>query len=135
MNFEWDPIKKQVSYILKWGDGETVTVDWMKFYARYFVIQHLHWDGRYKDVLGDGETQTRFFLMCDGFGKFRDYLHYFSQVGGYDWSHVRDSSLETMLEIAGILADEFWATPFSEMAEQILHDAASVGKTPPEYLE
>lgn len=131
MNYTWNSENKTVSYTLPWD--ETLTVAWEQFFAYWFVVSHLYWDGRFKSVLNAADA-TRYFLKCDGFGKFRDWMHYFSQVGGYDWSHVRDSNYETMLEIAQELAAEFWDKDFATMASERIGWAESVGKTPPEFL-
>ena len=132
--YTWDAATKTVSYSYPWG--EVVKVDWLKFYARFFMIGHLHWEGRYRSVLDRRPgALTRYFLKCDGFGKHESIMDFFRRTGtDYDWSHIRDTSYPTALEIARELSTEFWDKDFEEMADQVIKWAASVGKTPPEFL-
>lgn len=65
-------------------------------------MRAVHCSNLYYNLLGDGarhlplEDRTEIYLACDGFGSMssgeaREWMLDYMQ-GGWDWSHVRDSS-------------------------------------------
>ena len=61
-----------------------------KFYTRNFAIAYLSYNGIMRNNIDDN-LFTELYLMCDGFGKI-DYKE--ANDICFDWSHVRDASLE-----------------------------------------
>jgi len=99
MNYTYNEQTDTVSYEL--FNNETVTVDFKTFWIRQLVMDHMHYNGKFKNMV-NGQQWLEAYLLCDGFGKGIDPLMAASQ--SYDWSHVRDSSDETLLEVAQYLA-------------------------------
>lgn len=80
------------------------TWDYFTFYAVNFAIQHLSFTGQYKSVLG-GEQWKEAYLMCDGFGPVDED---WAKGQSWDWSHVRDSNVETLVKVADWIASNKW---------------------------
>ena len=57
---------------------------------RYFVVQHLRYTGKWYTSVND-EVWVKCFQAADGFGPWDDELAEYLK-GGWDWSHIRDSS-------------------------------------------
>ena len=87
--------------------GETVTVSFDSFYARAFVVQHLNWMGVYRSFLSVDQFWTAY-EMCDGFGPMEAMTQEERDSVGFDWSHVRDSTFETLWKVADWIANEQW---------------------------
>jgi hypothetical protein len=103
-NATFNPTDNSVTYVNFLG--ETVTESYVSLYARKFVVDHLNWDGPfYHKILTHDEAWTAY-CMCDGFGKMTPAWH---AAYGFDWSHVRDSSLATFGEVADYIARLHWA--------------------------
>lgn len=62
------------------------------------IVSVLHWNGENKDKFTD-EERYNLYLMCDGFGK-RSREELLRINDGWDWSHVRDSSHDTITQVA-----------------------------------
>lgn len=56
-----------------------------------FLVPYLHYDGEHKDALNP-DVKREALELCDGYGK-TDKPELL-----YDWSHVRDSSVEALAE-------------------------------------
>lgn len=108
--------------------NETITVPFKDHYARWFVIEHLHSDGYYKSVLHLTEL-VEAWLMCDGFDE--------SVPDGYklgDWSHVRDSSYESLVGVAQWIATKRWDRTLDQIISDMLYNAAAVSCNPLDFL-
>lgn len=70
---------------------------------RKLVVAYLHAAGSRNDVLSDAET-WELYCLADGFGK-RTPEELEEINGGWDWSHVRDSSPEAFAKMAAWLRD------------------------------
>lgn len=78
------------------------------FFARSFVQEHLHWNGRYSKGILSNEQQQQAYLLCDGFGNLAD-LHPLSDARvNWDWSHIRDSSYDAFERVADWIASVKW---------------------------
>ena len=64
--------------------------------ARTFVISFLHYNGQFKAKLSS-QQWLKAYLMCDGFGSIDAQ---WADEQCYDWSHVRDSSMEAFEKVA-----------------------------------
>jgi len=128
-NATFNPTTKEVTY----DNGlETVTVPYFQLYARKFVIDHLNWDGPFYHKVLTHDESWQAYCMCDGFGKMSESWF---ESHDYDWSHVRDSSLDTMVEVADYIAHKHWAIPsIMAQAEEMLAQAQKIGFNPVDLL-
>lgn len=70
---------------------------------REFVIEHLHWDGKYRNCISEYDHQV-LYGMADGFGLLTS--KELSGINdGYDWSHIRDSSPEAFKRMADYIKE------------------------------
>lgn len=66
--------------------------------ARDLVVEHMHYDGASRELL-TSEEFWEVYCLGDGFGKCSpERLRGIN--GGYDWSHIRDSSPEGWVAMA-----------------------------------
>lgn len=71
----------------------------MNYNSRTFVLSHMARDGANRDKLSLNEW-IGVYLQGDGFGKITDE---FAREHCYDWSHVRDSSIQGFKAMAAFL--------------------------------
>jgi hypothetical protein len=62
------------------------------------VTEHLHWDGAHRGSLPNN-VFSELYVMADGFGQ-HDAETLATINGGYDWSHIRDSTPEAYTRMA-----------------------------------
>lgn len=68
------------------------------------IVSHMHFNGnRYRKDLTDEQMWT-IYCLADGFGKMTSAE--LSKInGGWDWSHIRDSSDEAITRMANRIRD------------------------------
>lgn len=105
--------------------------DFLTQYAERFVVDHLHWNGKYAKLI-DSKTMWEAYCKCDGFGKMSRQWH---DSYGFDWSHVRDSKPETFIEVADFIAGKLWYhRSIAALVDHIIADCARVGLSLEDYL-
>lgn len=75
-------------------------------YASEYVCNHMHWDGQLNATMKASGKWWDAYCMFDGFGKKTREWH---DEYGFDWSHVRDSSEETIIQVARWIKDNVYA--------------------------
>jgi len=72
--------------------------DFSKRYVRKFVVDHLYFHGSLRLLLTN-KQQWQAYCLADGLGKCSE-AELKEINGGWDWSHIRDSSDEALREMA-----------------------------------
>ena len=130
MTTKFNPENQTVEITKPWGEVETVS--FIEYFSHKFVSEHLHWDGRFKDVLTPSEWKEAY-LMCDGFGLIDERTA--TEDLKWDWSHVRDSQWTTLIEVADFIASLHWTLKdIQELVLQRLLDCHRVELDPVESL-
>ena len=114
-----------------WGQKETAT--YRQVYARSFVVEHLHYSGMFRSFV-DGEMFQHCIELADGFGAYdADLAEYFK--GGFDWSHIRDSSWAAFEHMAEYLVDTKWVDDsFDAMIAKNLQWSKDLDISPLDFL-
>lgn len=119
--------QEKMEVTITWNPENTETVSYVDFYARAFAIQRLHYNGQFNNIITDAEWEQAY-LMCDGFGLVDKY---FAISMCWDWSHVRDSSYETLRKVADWIASNHWILRNIEViAKQSFEDCNRCGIDP-----
>ena len=76
--------------------------------TRKYVMKYLHWTGEQHDVLTDEQDSYLRYYLADGFGNLseQDLDREIIQDMMWDWSHVRDSSVQAFSKMAGYILKE-----------------------------
>lgn len=112
-------------------------MNYQTFQKRYtfkFVAEQLcPWGALFHKVLNPTQTWQAY-CLGDGFGKMTPAQ--LEQInGGYDWSHVRDSSEEAIEMMADFITKEGkWALSVKENALQVWNNLDKIGLSAEEYL-
>ena len=107
--------------------GEIDEEPWLVYYARGFIGEHLHYNGRYKSIVSDS-LWLECYLDCDGFGEVDQRRAAYDLE--FDWSHVRDSSDLAMLRVADRLAKRWDTGSIEAQAARAWHQFSSIGLSP-----
>lgn len=102
----YDPISNTVT-IDRPEFGDRLRYTFKEYYALCFAVQHLNYSGRFKNILSRSEIWQAY-CLCDGFGKLSP-RELKGINGGWDWSHIRDSSTEALVEVAEWIAARHWS--------------------------
>ena len=76
--------------------------------TRKYVMKYLHWTGEKHDVLTDEQDSYLRYYLADGFGNLseQDLDREIIQDMMWDWSHVRDSSVQAFSKMARYILKE-----------------------------
>ena len=122
---------RMVIYTDCWGDIEEIT--FAQWYARAFVVAHLHYKGKFREFLNT-EQAYECYKLADGFGPWDSHLEEYFK-GGWDWSHIRDSSWEAHERIAEYIIAEKWVdADLTAKVQQCFDWAEQLNLSPLEFV-
>ena len=106
---------------------QSETVSYKEWLARGFVVAHLANSGRFSRLVTPGAWNA-VIRLADGLRPWSAELEKYFE-GGFDWSHIRDSSWEAFVAMAEFLAETLWNKPFDcIMAEKLVAAARFADK-------